>query len=71
MKFTILFDRKADGRWLADVPERAGATGEGETAWKAAANAQAIVLRAIADELEQLAVSPEHLVIEFEHAESE
>ena len=71
MKFTLMFDRKADGSWIADVPEMAGATGEGDTAWQAAANAEAIALRSIADELEHLAVSPEHLVIEFEHAEGE
>jgi predicted RNase H-like HicB family nuclease len=51
--FTIEIDREEDGRWIADVPEVPGALAYGATQEQAAANAEAIALRALADEIEE------------------
>lgn len=49
---TIETEREADGRWLAEVLEIAGALTYGATREQAIANAQALALRAIAERLE-------------------
>ena len=51
--FTIEIDREEDGRWIADVPEVPGALAYGETQEQAAANAEAIALRVLADQIEE------------------
>ena len=50
---TIETEREADGRWLAEVLEIAGALCYGATREQAIANAQALALRTIAERLEQ------------------
>ena len=50
---TIETEREADGRWLAEVLEIAGALTYGATREQAIANAQALALRVIAERLEQ------------------
>ena len=50
---TIETEREADGRWLAEVLEIAGALTYGATREQAIANAQALALRAMAERLEQ------------------
>ena len=50
---TIETEREADGRWLAEVLEIAGALTYGSTREQAIANAQALALRVIAERLEQ------------------
>lgn len=49
---TIETEREADGRWLAEVLEIAGALTYGATREQAIANAQALALRAMAERLE-------------------
>ena len=49
---TIETEREADGRWLAEVLEIAGALTYGLTREQAIANAQALALRALAERLE-------------------
>lgn len=49
---TIETEREADGRWLAEVIEVAGALAYGPTREQAIAHAQALALRALAERLE-------------------
>jgi predicted RNase H-like HicB family nuclease len=49
---TIEIEREADGRWIAEVPELPGVLAYGLTANEAAAKAQALALRVIAERLE-------------------
>lgn len=53
MKFHIEFDREADGRWIADIPELPGVMAYGLTEEEAKANAEALALRVIADQIEE------------------
>ncbi|HEX8507156.1 MAG TPA: hypothetical protein VF630_17465 [Hymenobacter sp.] len=50
---TIETEREADGRWLAEVLEIAGALTYGATREQAIASAKALALRVIAERLEQ------------------
>lgn len=52
MVLTIELDQEEDGRWIAEVVEIAGALAYGATSDQAKAKAQAIALRALADQLE-------------------
>ncbi len=52
MKFTVEYEQEEDGRWLAEVKELPGVLAYGKDADDAAAHAQALVLRVIADRLE-------------------
>ena len=49
MKFTIVFEREDDGRWLAEVLEPPGVLAYGQTSDEAIAKVQALALRALAD----------------------
>ena len=50
--FNIETEREDDGRWIAEVVEIAGAMAYGSTREQAAAKAQAIALRILADRVE-------------------
>ena len=52
MVLTIEIDQEEDGRWIAEVVEIAGALAYGASSDEARAKAQAIALRALADQLE-------------------
>ena len=52
MVLTIELDQEEDGRWIAEVVEIPGAVAYGATSNQAKAKAQAIALRALADQLE-------------------
>ena len=65
MQLTIEFDREEDGRWIAEVMEFPGALAYGATRDEAAANAQAIALRAIADRLEDEGSGGESFIVAF------
>jgi predicted RNase H-like HicB family nuclease len=52
MTLTIEFEREADGRWIAEVPELPGVLVYGETQDKAAQLAQALAFRVLADQIE-------------------
>ncbi|NTW09075.1 MAG: type II toxin-antitoxin system HicB family antitoxin [Anaerolineaceae bacterium] len=52
MKFTVEYEQEEDGRWLAEVRELPGVLVYGKDPDEAAARAQALALRVIADRLE-------------------
>lgn len=52
MKFTVEYEQEDDGRWLAEVKELPGVMVYGKDPDEAAAHAQALALRVIADRLE-------------------
>ena len=52
MNLRIELEQEDDGRWLADIPELPGVLAYGATREEAAARAQALALRVIADRLE-------------------
>ena len=52
MVLTIELDQEEDGRWIAEVVEIPGALAYWATSGQAKAKAQAIALRAVADQLE-------------------
>jgi len=52
MRLTIETEREDDGRWLAEVPELPGVLAYGTTQSQAAAKAEALALRVLADRLD-------------------
>jgi len=52
MKFTLETELEENGRWLAEVKELPGVLAYGKNSNDAAAHAQALALRVIADRLE-------------------
>ncbi len=52
MKFIVEIELGDDGRWLAEVPQLPGCLAYGKTADQAAARAEALALRVLADRLE-------------------
>jgi predicted RNase H-like HicB family nuclease len=58
MKFTIEYEQEEDGRWLAEVKELPGVLVYGKDADDAAARAQALALRVVADRLENGETAP-------------
>ena len=58
MQFTLDCELEEDGRWLAEVSDLPGALAYGSTAAEAAAKAQALALRVLAERLEHGEVRP-------------
>lgn len=52
VNFNIECEREEDGRWIAEVPGLPGALAYGATPNEAMARAEAIALRALAEQLE-------------------
>ncbi len=65
MDLTIEIDRDENERWIALVREIEGAVAFGSTLEEAAARAQAIALRVIADGLEEQGYGEPSLTIRF------
>lgn len=65
VNLTIEFDREADGRWIAEVMEIPGALAYGTTRENAAASAQAIALRTLADRIDLGGLGKPPLSLEF------
>ena len=63
LRFRIETERETDGRWIAEIPEIPGALAYGKTEDKAKANAYALALRAIADDVEKSEDVPESISI--------
>lgn len=59
MSLTVEVEQEEDGRWLAEVPELPGVLTYGPTRPEAAARAQALALRVLADRLEHGEPVPE------------
>mgnify|MGYP006294580557 FL=1 len=53
MTFNLEVEQEDDGRWLAEVVELPGAMAYGASAAEAMAKAEALALRALAEQLEQ------------------
>lgn len=53
MRFKIEFDREADGRWIAEIPELPGVLAYGNTQQEAEVKVEALALRVIADKIER------------------
>ncbi len=58
MKLTIETDREDDGRWIAEVPEHPGVVAYGATQEEAMAKAEALALRALAEQLDHGEAKP-------------
>jgi predicted RNase H-like HicB family nuclease len=52
-QYTIETEREDDGRWIAEVVELPGVLAYGKTEKEAAAAAQALALRVLADRIEE------------------
>ena len=63
MNLTIETEQEDDGRWIAEVPELAGVLAYGATREEAMAKAQALALRALAEQLEHGEARPVDLSI--------
>lgn len=63
VRFNFEIDREADGRWIAEIPEVAGALAYGSSEEEAKAKAYALALYAIADDVERSKEIPESISI--------
>lgn len=63
MQFTLEVEREDDGRWLAEVVQLPGALAYGASADEAMARAEALALRALAEQLEQGEAGPVDITI--------
>jgi len=63
MQITIETEREDDGRWLAEVPQLPGVAAYGVTCDEAAARAEALALRVLAERLDQGESRPMPLTI--------
>jgi predicted RNase H-like HicB family nuclease len=52
VNFKIEFEREADGRWIAEIPDLPGVMAYGSTKQEAEAAVEALALRVIADRIE-------------------
>ncbi len=60
-RFTIKFDREADGRWIAEVPQLPGVIVYGASKQDARVKAQALALRVLADRIENEKTARSHV----------
>ena len=65
MNFHIEYEREADGRWLAEVPEIPGVLTYGFSADEAMAKAEILALRVLAERIEAGENRPMPINIEF------
>ncbi len=63
MQFTLEVEREDDGRWLAEVAQLPGALAYGASADEAMARAEALALRALAEQLEHGEAGPVDITI--------
>lgn len=59
MKFTVEVEQEEDGRWIAEIPQVAGAMAYGESRSEAVARVEALALRVLAERIELGEESPE------------
>ncbi len=65
MKLSIETEREADGRWIAEVPQLPGVLAYGATMDEAAAKAEILALRVLAERLEHGESKPVDISISF------
>ena len=63
MNFNIECELEEDGRWIAEIPELPGALAYGATADEAMVRAEALALRALAEQLEHGESGPKAISI--------
>jgi predicted RNase H-like HicB family nuclease len=64
VRFNIETEVETDGRWIAEIPEIPGAMAYGKTIEEAKANAYALALRSIADDVEKSRDVPKSISID-------
>lgn len=64
----VEFEREADGRWIADIPDLPGVMTYGRTREEACARVQALALRVIADRLDHGETAPDLMSLTFQAA---
>lgn len=64
----IEIEREDDGRWLAEVPDLPGVMTYGQSRDDAIAHVQALVLRVLADRLEDGEAAPDLVTVSFKAA---
>ena len=69
MNITIETEQEDDGRWIGEVPEVSGAMAYGTSRAEAAARAEAIALRILADRLDHQECKAFALTVKLEAAE--
>jgi predicted RNase H-like HicB family nuclease len=69
MQLTIETELETDGRWIAEVPQLPGCLAYGATENEAAAKAEALALRVLADQLDHGERKPIDVMIRVEAAE--
>ena len=69
MNLTVETEQEADGRWIAEVPELPGVLVYGATENEAAAKAEALALRVLADRLDHGEAKPQNVTIRVQAAE--
>ncbi len=63
MRFCIETEREDDGRWIAEITHIPGVLAYGETEEEARANAYALALRVIADQVEKSKEFPDSISV--------
>ena len=63
MKFSIETEQENDGRWIAEITDIPGVLAYGDSEEDAKANAYAIALRVIADQVEESKKFPESISV--------
>ena len=58
MRFIVETELETDGRWIAEIPQVAGALAYGKTREEATNRAYAIALRSVADDVEHSQQDP-------------
>lgn len=64
MQFCIETEQEEDGRWIAEIADMPGVLAYGETENRAKANAYALALRIIADEVEKSTSVPRSIKVD-------
>jgi len=64
LRFNIETERETDGRWIAEIPELPGVLSYGKSEEEAKANAYALALRSIADDVEKSRDIPKSISID-------
>lgn len=68
MHLTVEIEREDDGRWLAEVPDLAGALAYGKSRDEAVARVEALALRVLADRLDHGEAGPDLVSVSFQAA---
>jgi predicted RNase H-like HicB family nuclease len=63
LQFSIEVEREEDGRWIAEIADIPGVLAYGDTREQATANACALALRVIADQVEESESVPKSISV--------